>query len=72
MKTLFLSTILDYFMNPFGGIFTLLWVIVLILVLRNIWRGQSRGDTAKILWSVLVFFFPIGGVIIWWLFGGKD
>jgi hypothetical protein len=66
---LFLSTALDFFMRPFsGGIMGLIWVLVLAIVLRNIWKS-SRKETNKLLWSAIVFFFPIGGVILWWVFG---
>ena len=29
-------------------------------------------DASKLIWSLVVFFFPVGGVIVWWIFGGKN
>ncbi len=66
-----LSSLLDYFTNPFASIGTFIWVIILFVVIKNIWQSENRGGTDKILWTALVFFFPVVGVIVWWLFGGK-
>ncbi|RMG29290.1 MAG: hypothetical protein D6730_04140 [Bacteroidetes bacterium] len=67
-----LNTLLDYVQNPFASIPTFIWVIVLFIVIKNIWQSENRSETDKILWTALVFLFPIGGVLIWWLFGGKN
>ncbi|MFN0199983.1 MAG: PLDc N-terminal domain-containing protein [Bacteroidia bacterium] len=64
-----LATALSYFLNPFSSIFALIWVIILAIVLRNIWRNDLRNETNKLLWSAIVFFFPVGGVLLWWMFG---
>jgi hypothetical protein len=32
---------------------------------------SNRPPLHKLLWSVLVFLFPIGGVIIYWLFSDR-
>lgn len=69
---LLLSNLIDYVRNPFASIGTFIWVIILFIAIKNIWQSQNRGETDKILWTGLVFFFPIIGVIIWWIFGGKE
>jgi len=60
-----LLNILHWFANPLASIPTLLWVIVLIVVLRRIWKGGG-SDIYKIFWTLIVCFFPVIGVIIWW------
>jgi putative effector of murein hydrolase LrgA (UPF0299 family) len=65
-----LSNALSFLFNP-GGLVGLIWLVILFLVFRNIWSDGSRNETNKLLWSLVVFFFPVGGVIIWWLFGKK-
>lgn len=32
---------------------------------------SNRPISHKILWSLLVFLFPIGGIIIYWLFSNR-
>jgi len=32
---------------------------------------SNRPPLSKLLWSLLVFFFPIGGLIIYWLFSNR-
>ena len=66
---LLLSTAWSFFSNPLASIGTLIWVIVLVIALKNIWGSSGRSDSNKIIWSAVVFFFPVGGVILWWIFG---
>ncbi len=37
----------------------------------NIW-GSGSGVLAKLLWTLLVLIFPIGGVVIWYFIGPKS
>lgn len=32
---------------------------------------SSRPPSHKLLWSLLVFIFPIGGLILYWLFSNR-
>lgn len=48
----------------------------LIILIADIWAfvqiANSTADTgAKLLWAALVFFFPVGGLLIWYFFGPK-
>jgi len=49
--------------------FGIIWLIILFFVFKNIWTDSGRSDSSKLIWSLVVFFFPVGGVILWWLFG---
>lgn len=69
---LLLSNLLDYINRPFASIGTFIWVVILFFVLKNVWQSEGRSQTDKLLWTALVFFFPVGGVIIWWVFGGRN
>jgi hypothetical protein len=42
-------------------------VFFLVEVLKS-----SRPVSHKLLWSVLVFVFPIGGIIIYWLLSDRQ
>lgn len=48
----------------------------LAVVIADVWAfvkiANSHEDTlTKALWGALVFFFPVGGLLIWYFFGPK-
>lgn len=48
----------------------------LIILVADIWAfvqiANSTADTgSKLLWAALVFFFPVGGLALWYFFGPK-
>ena len=50
---------------------TLGWLLVLVIdfwALLRCW-GSTLSPSAKFLWTLVIFFFPIGGVILYILFG---
>ncbi|KAI7817243.1 hypothetical protein BC939DRAFT_466532 [Gamsiella multidivaricata] len=54
-----------------GGFFGL---IVLILDLIAIFEvlNSTRSITSKLLWALLIFLFPVFGLIIYFLFGERE
>jgi len=53
-----------------AGFFGLIWLI--IVVWSIIKTAQSRaGTTAKVLWILILLFFPVIGLIVWLLLGPK-
>nr|POE79564.1 hypothetical protein CFP56_07629 [Quercus suber] len=50
-----------------GFIVLVLDIIVWIEVLKS-----NRPVLHKVLWALLVFLFPIGGIIIYWLFSNRE
>ncbi|KAI8598627.1 hypothetical protein EDD21DRAFT_381942 [Dissophora ornata] len=54
-----------------GGFFGL---IVLILDLIAIFEvlNSTRSVVSKLLWSLLIFLFPVFGLIIYFLFGDRE
>ncbi|KAF2773991.1 hypothetical protein EJ03DRAFT_370819 [Teratosphaeria nubilosa] len=50
-----------------GFIVLILDIIVWVEVLKS-----NRPPSHKILWSLLVFLFPVVGVIIYWLFSDRQ
>nr|POE58988.1 hypothetical protein CFP56_24258 [Quercus suber] len=50
-----------------GFIVLFLDIIVWIEVLKS-----NRPVLHKLLWALLVFIFPIGGIIIYWLFSNRE
>jgi len=53
-----------------GGILGLIVLILDIIVFVEVIKS-SRPPSHKLLWSLLVFIFPIGGLIIYWLFSNR-
>lgn len=53
-----------------GGVCGLLVLIADVWALVKI--ANSTADTgSKLLWGALVFFFPVGGLLIWYVAGPK-
>ena len=77
MITLFLtgcggSNLADYFRNPWGlGCCGFIILILNIIALVEIF-GSHRDTGSKVLWCLLIFFFPILGIILYYLFGRED
>ncbi|KAB5549452.1 hypothetical protein GE09DRAFT_1223279 [Coniochaeta sp. 2T2.1] len=53
-----------------GGIIGLIVLILDIIVFVEVIKS-SRPPSHKLLWSLLVFIFPIGGLIIYYLFSNR-
>ncbi|MCL4201001.1 MAG: PLDc N-terminal domain-containing protein [Pirellulaceae bacterium] len=51
-----------------GGIFSLLWLLVVVWAIIR--TAQSATSTlAKVLWILILLFFPCLGVLLWLLLG---
>ncbi|KAK0750293.1 hypothetical protein B0T18DRAFT_408586 [Schizothecium vesticola] len=53
-----------------GGILGLIVLVLDIIVFVEVIKS-TRPPLHKLLWSLLVFFFPIGGLIIYYLFSNR-
>lgn len=60
--------LIDRIQGPVGGICGLIIIILDIVALVNVWQS-ARSTNSKILWTLLIVFFPVGGLIIYWIFG---
>ena len=77
MMTLFLtgcggSNLSNYFQNSWslgccGTIILILNIIALVEIF-----GSNRDTTNKVLWGLFIFFFPILGIIIYYMFGREE
>lgn len=64
------GNVLDLARGP-GGICGLLVLIADLWAFVQI--ANSRAETgSKVLWALLVFFFPVGGLVLWYFFGPKS
>jgi len=57
----------------FGSVYGCGSLLVLILDIAAIVQIAERGGSTarKVLWILLVIFFPLGGALLWLLFGRK-
>lgn len=53
-----------------AGILGLIWLIIVIWAIIKT-AQSSAGPVAKILWILILLFFPVVGLIIWLLLGPK-
>jgi len=56
--------------NVFGGLLSLIWVIIVILAIISVAKSGA-GTLAKVFWIIVLVFFPLVGLIIWYLFGPR-
>jgi hypothetical protein len=53
--------------GPFG-LLGLVILILDILAIVEVARG-NKSTGGKLLWILLIVFFPVGGLILYWIFG---
>jgi len=56
----------------FWSAIKILWFLITIGVLVNIWQRNNLETLSKLLWSAGVFFMPFIGPIVYMLFGGHE
>jgi hypothetical protein len=55
----------------YGSVLGLVIFILDIIAIVNVLKS-SRGVGSKLLWSLLILVFPLGGLIIYYVFGRKS
>ena len=56
--------------NAFGGLLSLIWLIIVIWAIVKV--AKSGASTlAKVIWILVLIFFPLIGFIAWLVFGPK-
>jgi hypothetical protein len=57
-------------MLEFGGLIGLIILILDIIAIINV-LGSSASTGAKVLWTLLIIFLPLIGLIIWFFAGPR-
>ncbi|MDN3521959.1 PLDc N-terminal domain-containing protein [Halomonas ramblicola] len=52
------------------GLLGLIWLIIIIWAIVKVAKS-SAGGLAKLIWILVLLFFPLLGLIVWFLFGPK-
>lgn len=55
--------------QPQWGFWGTVVVILDIIALFDLLGDEARSTANKVLWALLIVFFPVGGVILYFLFG---
>lgn len=64
------GTLMHRLQSPFSGICGLIILILdIIAIVEVVNSPRSTGD--KLLWCLIIFFFPVGGLILYYFFGKK-
>ncbi|MCL7928519.1 PLDc N-terminal domain-containing protein [Halomonas llamarensis] len=53
-----------------GGLLGLIWLIIVIWAIVKVAKS-SAGGISKLLWILVLLFFPFFGLLIWLLLGPK-
>lgn len=56
--------------SVFGGLLSLVWLIIVIMAILKVAKSGA-SSLAKVIWILVLIFFPLGGLILWLLFGPK-
>ena len=65
-----LIALLDVFMTSIL-VALLVWLLVLIIALVTLSRRQDIATPVKIFWAAVIFFAPLIGLILYFVFGFK-
>lgn len=61
--------LIDRLSQPRWGFCGTVIIILDIVALFDLLGDEARSVTGKVLWALLIIFFPVGGVILYFLFG---
>jgi len=53
-----------------GGLLGLIWLIIVIWAIVKVAKSGA-GRVAKLIWILVLLFFPLIGLIAWFIFGPK-
>lgn len=53
-----------------GGLLGLIWLVIIVWAIIKVAKSPA-GGLAKLLWILVLLFFPLVGLIIWLLLGPK-
>lgn len=53
-----------------GGLLGLIWLVIVVWAIIKVAKS-SAGGLSKLLWILVLLFFPLVGLIVWLLLGPK-
>jgi hypothetical protein len=61
--------LIDRISQPRWGLCGTLIIVLDLVALVDLVGDEGRSTLNKVLWALLIIFFPVGGVILYFLFG---
>ena len=61
--------LIDRMSRPRWGFCGTLVIVLDIVALIDLLGDEMRETTSKVIWTLLIVFFPVGGVILYFLLG---
>jgi hypothetical protein len=61
--------LIDRMTSPRWGFCGTAIIVLDIVALIDLLGDEARSTANKVIWSLLIVFFPVGGVILYFLFG---
>jgi hypothetical protein len=61
--------LIDRISQPRWGLCGTLIIVLDLVAIVDVAGDEGRSTTNKVLWALLIIFFPVGGVILYFLFG---
>lgn len=55
--------------SPYWGFGGTLVIVLDLVALVDLLGDEERSTTNRVIWTLLIVFFPLGGVILYFLFG---
>lgn len=55
--------------SPYWGFGGTLIIVLDLVALVDLLGDEGRSTTNRVVWTLLIVFFPLGGVILYFLFG---
>ena len=55
--------------SPYWGFGSTLIIVLDLVALVDLLGDHDRSTTNRVIWTLLIVFFPLGGVILYFLFG---
>lgn len=62
------NTLINYFFSATGGVISTVIFIFAVYTLFKVWNSKKNNST-KVLWTLIVLFFPIIGPLAYLLLG---
>lgn len=61
--------LIDRLTQPPWSVWGTIIVVLDLVAIIDLLGDEARGTTSKVLWTLLIVFFPVGGVILYFLLG---
>lgn len=61
--------LIDRLSQPRWGLCGTVVVVLDLIAIFDVLGDEARGTLGKMLWTLLIIFFPLGGVLLYFLFG---